>query len=68
MFNDPATQAEWTHNWLVWVPHELHGFVTTGIKDESADEVEVEIVGTGKRQLVAKYDLQKLNVPKFDKV
>jgi len=52
----------------VWVPHESHGFVTTGIKDESADEVEVEIVGTGKRQLVAKYDLQKLNVPKFDKV
>ena len=68
MFNDPATQAEWTQKWLVWVPHESHGFVTTGIKDESADEFQVGIVETGKRQLVAKYDLQKMNVPKFDKV
>jgi hypothetical protein len=52
----------------VWVLHESHGFVTTGIKDESADVVEVEIVETGKRQLVAKYDLQKMNVPNLDKV
>ena len=39
-----------------------------GMKDESANEVEVEIVETDKRQLVAKYDLQKMNEPKFDKV
>ena len=68
MFNDPPTQAEWTQKWLVWVPHESHGFVTTGIKDESADEVEVEIVETGKRQLVVKDDLQKMDPPKFDQV
>ena len=31
-------------------------------------ECEVEIMETGKRQLVAKDDLQKMNPPKFDKV
>jgi myosin protein heavy chain len=68
MFNDPATQAEWTQKRLVWVPHEAHGFVAAGIKGERGDEVEVEIVETGKRQLVAKDDIQKMNPPKFDKV
>ncbi|XP_069684967.1 myosin heavy chain, non-muscle isoform X2 [Periplaneta americana] len=68
MFNDPATQAEWTQKRLVWVPHEAHGFVAAGIKGERGDEVEVEVVETGKRQLVAKDDIQKMNPPKFDKV
>ncbi|XP_023708183.1 myosin heavy chain, non-muscle isoform X2 [Cryptotermes secundus] len=68
MFNDPATQAEWTQKRLVWVPHESHGFVAAGIKGERGDEVEVEVVETGKRQLVAKDDIQKMNPPKFDKV
>lgn len=67
-FNDPATQAEWTQKRLVWVPHENHGFVSASIKGEKGDEVEVEIVETGKRQLVAKDDIQKMNPPKFDKV
>ncbi|XP_046990491.1 myosin heavy chain, non-muscle isoform X2 [Schistocerca americana] len=68
MFNDPATQAEWTQKRLVWVPHETHGFVAAGIKGERGDEVEVEIQDTGKRVLVAKDDIQKMNPPKFDKV
>lgn len=68
MFNDPATQAEWTQKRLVWVPHETHGFVAAGIKGERGDEVEVEIQDTGKRILVAKDDIQKMNPPKFDKV
>lgn len=68
MFNDPATQAEWTQKRLVWVPHDTHGFVAAGIKGERGDEVEVEVVETGKRQLVAKDDIQKMNPPKFDKV
>ena len=68
MFNDPATQAELTQKQLVWVPHESHGFVAAGMKGERCDEFEVEIVETGKRQLVAKDDLQKMNPPKFDKV
>ena len=42
--------------------------MAAGIKGERGDEVEVEIVETGKRQLVAKDDLQKMNPPKFDKV
>ncbi|XP_011503112.1 PREDICTED: myosin heavy chain, non-muscle isoform X2 [Ceratosolen solmsi marchali] len=66
-FNDPATQAEWTQKKLVWVPSELQGFVAASIKGERGDEVEVEIVETGKRVLVAKDDIQKMNPPKFDK-
>ncbi|XP_073974328.1 myosin heavy chain 10 isoform X3 [Rhodnius prolixus] len=67
-FNDPATQAEWTQKRLVWVPHEIAGFVSAGIKGERGDEVEVEIVETGKRQFVPKDDIQKMNPPKFDKI
>lgn len=67
-FNDPATQAEWTQKKLVWVPHETQGFVAAGIKGERGDEVEVEIAETGKRVLVPKDDIQKMNPPKFDKV
>ncbi|KAK6624067.1 hypothetical protein RUM44_010925 [Polyplax serrata] len=67
-FNDPTTQAEWTQKRLVWVPHETHGFVAAGIKGERGDEVEVEVVETGKRQFVAKDDIQRMNPPKYDKV
>lgn len=67
-FNDPATQAEWTQKRLVWVPHESQGFVAAGIKGERGDEVEVELQETGKRILVARDDIQKMNPPKFDKV
>lgn len=67
-FNDPTTQAEWTQKRLVWVPHEVHGFVAAGIKVERGDEVEVEVVETGKRQLVARDDIQKMNPPKYNKV
>lgn len=66
-FNDPATQAEWTQKKLVWVPSEQQGFVAASIKGERGDEVEVEIVETGKRVLVARDDIQKMNPPKFDK-
>lgn len=67
-FNDPATQAEWTQKRLVWVPHETQGFVAASIKGERGDEVEVELAETGKRVLVLKDDIQKMNPPKFDKV
>uniref|UniRef100_A0A6M2DP06 Putative myosin class v heavy chain n=1 Tax=Xenopsylla cheopis TaxID=163159 RepID=A0A6M2DP06_XENCH len=67
-FNDPATQAEWTQKRLVWVPHDSQGFVAAGIKGEKGDELEVEIAETGKRQMVPKDDIQKMNPPKFDKV
>lgn len=67
-FNDPATQAEWTQKKLVWLPHETLGFVAAGIKKETGDDVEVEVSDTGKRFVVAKDDIQKMNPPKFDKV
>nr|CAH7742082.1 unnamed protein product [Callosobruchus chinensis]CAH7746346.1 unnamed protein product [Callosobruchus chinensis] len=67
-FNDPATQAEWTQKRLVWVPHDTHGFVAASIKGEKGDEVEVELQETGKRIVVPKDDIQKMNPPKFDKV
>ena len=66
-FNDPTTQAEWTQKKLVWIPHESAGFVAASIKKDRGDEVEVEIVDTGKRELVSKDDIQKMNPPKFDK-
>jgi len=67
-FNDPTTQAEWTQKRLVWVPHESNGFVAAGIKGERGEEVEVEVVETGKKMLVVKDDIQKMNPPKYDKV
>ncbi|XP_050425720.1 myosin heavy chain, non-muscle-like isoform X2 [Adelges cooleyi] len=65
--NDQPTQAEWTQKRLVWVPHETQGFVAAGIKGEQGDEVQVEITETGKRQMVEKDVIQKMNPPKFDK-
>ncbi|KAL3272542.1 hypothetical protein HHI36_014015 [Cryptolaemus montrouzieri] len=37
-------------------------------KGEKGDEVEVELQETGKRVLVPKDDIQKMNPPKFNKV
>ncbi|KAH8346370.1 hypothetical protein KR084_008626, partial [Drosophila pseudotakahashii] len=67
-YNDPATQAEWTQKRLVWVPHENQGFVAASIKREHGDEVEVELAETGKRVMILRDDIQKMNPPKFDKV
>ena len=59
-FNDPTTQAEWTQKRLVWIPHEAQGFVAASVKKDKGEEVEVEIVDTGKRELVSKDDIQKM--------
>lgn len=37
------------------------------MKKASGDDVEVEIVETGKRMVVTKDDMQKMNPPKYDK-
>merc|ERR1719328_305363 len=37
------------------------------MKKAQGDDVEVELVDTGKRELVSKDDLQKMNPPKYDK-
>lgn len=46
----------------------FQGFVAASIKGERGDEVEVELAETGKRHMVLKDDIQKMNPPKFDKV
>lgn len=66
--NDPATQAQWAAKRLVWVPQEKEGFVTASIVEEKGDEVTVDIQDSGKRQVVSKDDIQKMNPPKFSKV
>ena len=68
MVNDPAAQAAWAAKRLVWVPHESNGFTVASIKKEEGDDVVVEIQETGKRALVNKDDIQKMNPPKFNKV
>ncbi|XP_028826873.1 myosin-10 [Denticeps clupeoides] len=65
---NPATQADWTAKSLVWVPSERHGFEAASVKEEQADEVAVELAENGKKALVNKDDIQKMNLPKFSKV
>jgi len=66
--NDPASQAAWASKKLIWVPHEVHGFVAASLVEERGDEVVVQIQETGKRVSCNKDDVQKMNPPKFDKV
>jgi myosin protein heavy chain len=71
--NDPSVEAAWAQKRLVWVPHETHGFVAASIKEERAKkdetkELVVELLESGKRQVVSEDDIQKMNPPKFDKV
>ncbi|CAL1262335.1 unnamed protein product [Larinioides sclopetarius] len=68
LINDPTAQADWTAKRLVWIPHDIQGFVAASIKKEKFDELEVEIVETNKRCVIAKDDVQKMNPPRFSKV
>uniref|UniRef100_A0A8D0KP07 Myosin heavy chain 10 n=1 Tax=Salvator merianae TaxID=96440 RepID=A0A8D0KP07_SALMN len=65
---NPATQADWTAKKLVWIPSERHGFEAASIKEERGDEVLVELAENGKKAVVNKDDIQKMNPPKFSKV
>ncbi|NP_001084034.1 myosin, heavy chain 10, non-muscle S homeolog [Xenopus laevis] len=65
---NPTTQADWTAKKLVWVPSERHGFEAASIKEERGDEVVVELAENGKKAIVNKDDIQKMNPPKFSKV
>uniref|UniRef100_A0A8B9CJZ7 Myosin heavy chain 10 n=1 Tax=Anser brachyrhynchus TaxID=132585 RepID=A0A8B9CJZ7_9AVES len=60
--------ADWTAKKLVWIPSERHGFEAASIKEEKGDEVLVELAENGKKALVNKDDIQKMNPPKFSKV
>lgn len=68
LVSDSAQQAEWTAKRLVWIPYENVGFVAASVKVERGDELEVEIVETGRRCTVSKDDVQKMNPPRFNKV
>ncbi|XP_069597773.1 myosin-10-like isoform X2 [Ranitomeya imitator] len=63
-----ATQADWTAKKQVWVPSEKHGFEAASIKEERGDEVVLELAENGKKVVVNKDDIQKMNPPKFTKV
>lgn len=65
---DPASQAAWAAKKMVWVPHEVNGFVPASLIEEKGDEVVVEVQETGKKTTVNKDDVQKMNPPKFNKV
>ena len=68
MINDPSQQAAWAAKRLVWVPHEVQGFVAASIREERGDEVLVELIDSGKHVVINKDDIQKMNPPRFDKV
>uniref|UniRef100_A0A673HZS7 Myosin-10-like n=1 Tax=Sinocyclocheilus rhinocerous TaxID=307959 RepID=A0A673HZS7_9TELE len=63
-----SNQADWTAKKLVWVPSERHGFEAASIREERGEEVLVELAENGKKALVNKDDIQKMNPPKFSKV
>ncbi|XP_048102073.1 LOW QUALITY PROTEIN: myosin-10-like [Alosa alosa] len=65
---NPATQADWTAKKLVWIPSERHGFEAASIREERGEEVMVELAENGKKAVVNKDDIQKMNPPKFSKV
>ncbi len=68
MVYNPASQADWTAKKLVWIPSERHGFEAASIREERGEEVFVELAENGKKAVVNKDDIQKMNPPKFSKV
>jgi hypothetical protein len=65
---DSNMQAEWSMKRLVWVPHEIEGFMKASIIEDHSETVLVEYVDTGVRHKLSKDDCQKMNPPKYDKV
>ncbi|XP_075870455.1 myosin-10 isoform X2 [Nelusetta ayraudi] len=65
---NPAAQADWTAKRLVWIPSERNGFEAASVLEERGDEAVVELAENGKKALVNKDDIQKMNPPKFSKV
>ncbi|XP_061584550.1 myosin-10-like [Cololabis saira] len=65
---NPASQADWTAKRLIWIPSERHGFEAASVREERGDEVVVELAENGKKAVVNKDDIQKMNPPKFTKV
>ncbi|XP_063058096.1 myosin-9a [Engraulis encrasicolus] len=66
--NNPLEQADWASKKLVWVPSEKTGFEAGSVKEEKGEECVVELADSGKKIMVKRDDIQKMNPPKFNKV
>ncbi|XP_030645705.1 myosin-11 [Chanos chanos] len=60
-------QADWSAKKMVWVPSERDGFEAGSIKEETGNELVVEL-DNGRKVTVNKDEIQKMNPPKFSKV
>ncbi|KAK7167952.1 hypothetical protein R3I94_002114 [Phoxinus phoxinus] len=65
--NSGVAQADWSTKKMVWIPSEKEGFQSASIKEETENEVVVEL-DNGRKVTVKKDDIQKMNPPKFNKV
>uniref|UniRef100_A0A8C2H8P0 Myosin, heavy chain 11b, smooth muscle n=1 Tax=Cyprinus carpio TaxID=7962 RepID=A0A8C2H8P0_CYPCA len=65
--NSGVAQADWTTKKMVWIPSEREGFQSASIKEETGNEVVVEL-DNGQKMTVSKDEIQKMNPPKFNKV
>lgn len=65
--NTGVAQADWSTKKMVWIPSEKEGFQSASIKEETENEVVVEL-DNGRKVTVKKDDIQKMNPPKFNKV
>ncbi|XP_071438465.1 myosin-11, partial [Sinocyclocheilus grahami] len=65
--NSGVAQADWSTKQMVWIPSEREGFQSASIKEETGNEVVVEL-DNGKKVTVSKNEIQKMNPPKYNKV
>ncbi|RXN31490.1 myosin-11 isoform X2 [Labeo rohita] len=65
--NSGVAQADWSAKKMVWIPSEREGFQSASIKEETGNEVVVELAN-GQKMTVSKDEIQKMNPPKFNKV
>uniref|UniRef100_A0A673J3P6 Myosin, heavy chain 11b, smooth muscle n=1 Tax=Sinocyclocheilus rhinocerous TaxID=307959 RepID=A0A673J3P6_9TELE len=65
--NSGVAQADWSTKKMVWIPSEREGFQSASIKEETGNEVVVEL-DNGKKVTVSKDEIQKMNPPKYNKV
>ncbi|XP_051576348.1 myosin-10-like [Myxocyprinus asiaticus] len=63
-----SSQADWAAKRLVWVPSEKHGFESASVREERGDEVEVELMDSGRKLTLSREELQRMNPPRFSKV
>ena len=65
--NCATEQAQWAAKKLVWVPDETNGFAGANMLEENGDQITCILDETGKRVVVHRDDIQKMNPPKFNK-